>query len=274
MASGPARRVRSSGADGGAASGGQRLSAGREDRHREPHRAPVSRGAVYVTLDRLEAKRLLTSRLEDAGAAPAGRQRRYYRASPRGRQALRRALSAVERMRVGIEPLLESHDDGPAPGRWRRCCGASCRRATGSRCWPSSTTTTAMTRGTRRGWAAARWLCRESASLVWAFGGHAVAAALRRVRSGPATCDWSSARLRRAPLATAGAAATLAAGFLALSSPPDCRTPCCSAPSRPFTATRCVGWRPSTRGPRRLPSVVRRTRAVREHLSGPPSLRP
>lgn len=68
---------------------------------------PVSRGAVYVTLDRLESKRLLASRLESAGAATAGRERRYYRASPRGLQALRRALSAVERMRVGIEPLLE-----------------------------------------------------------------------------------------------------------------------------------------------------------------------
>lgn len=69
---------------------------------------PVSRGAVYVTLDRLDAKRLLSSRLEEASAGPAGRQRRFYRASPKGLAALRRALSAVERMRVGIEPLLEN----------------------------------------------------------------------------------------------------------------------------------------------------------------------
>jgi DNA-binding PadR family transcriptional regulator len=68
---------------------------------------PVSRGAVYVTLDRLEAKRLLTSRLEEAAQVAAGRPRRFYRPSRRGLQALRRALSAVERMRVGIEPLLE-----------------------------------------------------------------------------------------------------------------------------------------------------------------------
>ncbi len=68
---------------------------------------PVSRGAVYVTLERLEAKRLLGSRLEEAGRGAAGRQRRFYRTSQRGLQALRRALSAVERMRVGIEPLLE-----------------------------------------------------------------------------------------------------------------------------------------------------------------------
>lgn len=70
-------------------------------------RRPVSRGAVYVTLDRLESKRLLASRLEAAESGAAGRQRRFYRTSPRGLQALRRALSAVQRMRVGIEPLLE-----------------------------------------------------------------------------------------------------------------------------------------------------------------------
>ncbi len=68
---------------------------------------PVSRGAVYVTLDRLEGKRLLTSRLADADRTGSGRPRRFYRASARGLTALRRALSAVARMRVGIEPLLD-----------------------------------------------------------------------------------------------------------------------------------------------------------------------
>jgi DNA-binding PadR family transcriptional regulator len=63
----------------------------------------VQRGAVYVTLDRLEAKGLLTSRLE---AANEGRARRAYKVAPRGVRALRRALGAVERMRVGLEPLL------------------------------------------------------------------------------------------------------------------------------------------------------------------------
>lgn len=67
-------------------------------------RRAVSRGAVYVTLDRLEAKRLLGSRL--AGDAP-GRERRYYRLSPLGLKAVRRAVGAVERMRTGLEPLLD-----------------------------------------------------------------------------------------------------------------------------------------------------------------------
>jgi DNA-binding PadR family transcriptional regulator len=67
-------------------------------------RREVQRGAVYVTLDRLEAKGLLTSRLEEAH--DSARPRRVYRVSPRGVRAVRRALGAVERMRAGLEPLL------------------------------------------------------------------------------------------------------------------------------------------------------------------------
>lgn len=62
----------------------------------------VARGAVYVTLDRLEAKKLLASHLEEEG----GRTRRSYRVSPKGLRAVRRAVDAVERMRQGLEPLL------------------------------------------------------------------------------------------------------------------------------------------------------------------------
>jgi PadR family transcriptional regulator, regulatory protein PadR len=69
-------------------------------------RRPVARGAVYVTLDRLETKRFLSSRLDDDAAAAAGRPRRAYRVSPKGLGAVRRSLQAVARMRVGLEPLL------------------------------------------------------------------------------------------------------------------------------------------------------------------------
>jgi PadR family transcriptional regulator len=63
---------------------------------------PVARGAVYVTLDRLEAKKLLGSRV----AVGAARARRYYRVAPKGLRAVRRALEAVEQMRHGLESLL------------------------------------------------------------------------------------------------------------------------------------------------------------------------
>ena len=65
----------------------------------------VARGAVYVTLDRLEAKRLLVSRLTTTAAA--GRSRRAYSVPPKGLRAVRRALAAVESMRLGLEPLLD-----------------------------------------------------------------------------------------------------------------------------------------------------------------------
>jgi DNA-binding PadR family transcriptional regulator len=70
-------------------------------------RREVARGAVYVTLDRLEAKGLLGSRLADSESMP-GRPRRSYRVTAKGLRGVRRALAAVERMRVGLEPLLES----------------------------------------------------------------------------------------------------------------------------------------------------------------------
>jgi PadR family transcriptional regulator, regulatory protein PadR len=77
----------------------------RADIERRAGRA-VQRGAVYVTLDRLESKGLLTSRVDEAGAGP-GRPRRFYSVSAKGLRAVRRALHAVEQMRAGLEPLLD-----------------------------------------------------------------------------------------------------------------------------------------------------------------------
>lgn len=68
---------------------------------------PLSRGAVYVTLDRLTAKGLLGSRLLEPADVKPGRPRRYYRLTPRGLNGLRRALAAVDGMRSGLEALLE-----------------------------------------------------------------------------------------------------------------------------------------------------------------------
>jgi PadR family transcriptional regulator, regulatory protein PadR len=69
-------------------------------------RRPVSRGAVYVTLDRLEAKKLLVSRVGEDDTGQITRPRRYYHSTAKGVRAVRRALYAVERMRIGLEPLL------------------------------------------------------------------------------------------------------------------------------------------------------------------------
>lgn len=81
-------------------------SAIREEIERRSGRA-VSRGSVYVTLDRLEEKGLLRSR-QQAGAAVRGRRpKRLFRVTSEGVGAVRRSLALLERMSAGLEPLLE-----------------------------------------------------------------------------------------------------------------------------------------------------------------------
>jgi PadR family transcriptional regulator, regulatory protein PadR len=62
----------------------------------------ISRGALYVTLDRLEAKGYVTSRTGDASASRGGRPRRYYTVRPLGMALLRRSLDAIGRMQKGL----------------------------------------------------------------------------------------------------------------------------------------------------------------------------
>jgi PadR family transcriptional regulator PadR len=63
----------------------------------------VARGAVYVTLDRLETKGLLASRTESGTPARGGRPRRYYTVRPPGLTALKESLNAFGRMREGLK---------------------------------------------------------------------------------------------------------------------------------------------------------------------------
>jgi DNA-binding PadR family transcriptional regulator len=72
---------------------------------RRARRAPA-RGAVYVTLDRLEEKGHLDSWLGDPAAERGGRPRRYYRVRPAGVRALDRSWSALRRMWEGLEPKV------------------------------------------------------------------------------------------------------------------------------------------------------------------------
>ena len=58
----------------------------------------VAAGAVYATLDRLEQKGLMASRLEEGTAVRAGRARRYYRVTAAGIKALNESKAALERM--------------------------------------------------------------------------------------------------------------------------------------------------------------------------------
>ena len=66
---------------------------------------PVSLGAVYTTLERLEKKGYLASRAAPGGAAREGRARRLFSVDGAGVEALRRALDVLDRMRVGVPGL-------------------------------------------------------------------------------------------------------------------------------------------------------------------------
>lgn len=63
----------------------------------------TSLGAVYATLDRLEAKGYVSSRPGEGTEQRRGRARRFFKVEPSGLEALRQTLRAVERMREGIE---------------------------------------------------------------------------------------------------------------------------------------------------------------------------
>jgi PadR family transcriptional regulator PadR len=70
-------------------------------------RRPVARGAVYMTLDRLEKKGLLTSALGDPTPERGGRARRTYKLTASAVRALKASRSTLLSLWSGLEPLLE-----------------------------------------------------------------------------------------------------------------------------------------------------------------------
>ncbi len=64
-------------------------------------------GALYTTLERLEAKGLLQSRSGDSTPARGGRARRFYSLTEEGRTRLVNAQSAFHRMLTGLNLLEE-----------------------------------------------------------------------------------------------------------------------------------------------------------------------
>ena len=65
----------------------------------------VSPGALYTTLDRLEDKGFVTSRLGDPTPERGGRAKRYYRVSASGLEAVGRAQDAYRSLLKGLEIL-------------------------------------------------------------------------------------------------------------------------------------------------------------------------
>jgi len=63
----------------------------------------VAPGALYTALERLEAKRAVTSRMGDPTPQRGGRAKRYVTVTPLGKEALARALQAYERLLDGLD---------------------------------------------------------------------------------------------------------------------------------------------------------------------------
>ncbi len=66
----------------------------------------VSRGSIYVTLDRLEDKGLLTSRDGGTSAARGHRPKRLFKVTTSGVRAVKASVTAVTRMQRGLEAVL------------------------------------------------------------------------------------------------------------------------------------------------------------------------
>ena len=66
----------------------------------------VSVSAVHTTLDRLEDKRLIRSRLGEPTPQRGGKRKRHYEVLPAGVRALQHALGGLRRMTAGLDHLL------------------------------------------------------------------------------------------------------------------------------------------------------------------------
>jgi PadR family transcriptional regulator PadR len=68
----------------------------------------VSISAVYTTLERLEQKGLVRSRIGDPTPERGGRRRRHFELLPLGARSLRDAYRALTGMTAGIERRLKT----------------------------------------------------------------------------------------------------------------------------------------------------------------------
>jgi DNA-binding PadR family transcriptional regulator len=68
----------------------------------------VSIGAVYATLDRLEAKGYVKSRFGDPTPERGGRSKRFFRITAQGMSAVNRTQRALQSMSAGLDLIGSS----------------------------------------------------------------------------------------------------------------------------------------------------------------------
>jgi PadR family transcriptional regulator len=79
----------------------------------------ISPGAVYVTLDRLEDKGLISSRLADPTPERGGRSKRYYRLEALGERALEEPAATAKRVWEAVAEIWGGGVQGvPRRPKW------------------------------------------------------------------------------------------------------------------------------------------------------------
>jgi len=73
----------------------------------------VSAGAVYVALERMAGRGLVSSRFGEATPERGGRRKKYYRLEPAGAAALKRSYDAITKMASGLAPKLAKLTSDP-----------------------------------------------------------------------------------------------------------------------------------------------------------------
>jgi DNA-binding PadR family transcriptional regulator len=66
----------------------------------------LSRGSIYITLDRLESKGFLKSRMGEPTPERGGRAKRYYTLRPAAIKTLKESRKALENLWRGLETKL------------------------------------------------------------------------------------------------------------------------------------------------------------------------
>ena len=64
----------------------------------------ISLGAIYTTLDRLQAKGYVSSTIGGATQERGGRAKRYFSLEPEGRRALQSSLETLKSLSRGLSP--------------------------------------------------------------------------------------------------------------------------------------------------------------------------
>ena len=77
----------------------------------------VSAGAVYVALERMAGRGLVSSRFGESTPERGGRRKKYYLLEPAGAAALKRSYDTLTKMASGLGPKLARLRSDPAAAR-------------------------------------------------------------------------------------------------------------------------------------------------------------